>query len=184
MRVPVTPGASPWSFALRGVVAVLFGSAMLMMPGIGLASFVFAYGVFLLFDGFVSTIASFMGLQGRKVEWGQLFSGIAGIVLGLFFLFRPLLSIGLLSIALAAWFIATGIGSLISAIQFRKQIRGEWLLGLAGVLSILFGVYLLLRHVLAVALLPLLLGGYALLWGLLLLAAAFRLWRHQSAPAA
>lgn len=184
MRVAARPGSSPWSYALRGVIAVLFGAAMLAMPGLGLASFVLAYGLFSLFDGVVSVIASFMGLRGRRVDWGLLLSGLVGIVLGLFFLFRPGISIGLLSIVAAVWFIATGLGALFSAIEYRKRIQGEWVLGLAGVLSILFGVYLLLRPILAVTLLPLLIGGYALLWGFLLLGAAFRLWRHRDAATA
>lgn len=185
MRVAARPGSNPWSYAVRGVVAVLFGAAMLAMPGLGLASFIFVYGLFSLFDGVVAVIASFMGLHGRKVDWGQLLSGIAGVVLGLFFLFRPGISIGLLSIVVAVWFLATGLGTLLSAIEYRKRIQGEWLLGAAGVLTILFGVFLLARPIVAVALLPLMIGGYALLWGLLLLAAAFRLWRGRDAvPAA
>lgn len=80
---------------------------------------------------------------------------------------------------IAAWLVAVGLGTILSAIEARKRIKGEWLLALAGALTIAFGIYLFARPILALALLPLFLGGYALVWGVLLLAAAFRLWRHR-----
>lgn len=179
MRVYALPGSSPWSYALRGVIALLFGGTMLVMPGIGLLSFVFAYGLFSLFDGIVATVASFFGVRGKRIDWGLLLVGLVSLAVGLFFLFRPGLSIAALSLVIAAWLVAVGLGTLLSAIGLRKQISGEWLLGLAGVLTIAFGIFLFARPIVALALLPLFLGGYALLWGILLLAAAFRLWRHR-----
>lgn len=185
MKVAARPGSSPWSYALRGIVALLFGAAMLLTPGIGLAAFVLTYGIFSLVDGVIAAIGSFIGLRGKRVDWGLLLAGLLSIGVGLFFVFRPLLSITALSLFVALWFIATGIATLISAIQYRKVIRGEWLLGLAGVVAIGFGIYLLARPIVAVTLLPLMIGGYALVWGILLLGAAFRLWRHRErAPTA
>lgn len=151
---------------------------MLLMSGLALASFVLTYGFFSLLDGAVAILASFMGLHGRKLDWRLLFSGLAGAVIGLFFLFRPGLSIGAMSILVALWFLATGLGTLLSAIQYRKQIRGEWVLAASRGVAMLFGGFLLARPIAAVALLPLLIGSYTLAWGVLLLAAAFRLWRR------
>ena len=181
MQVVTRPGSSPWGYALRGIVALLFGAAMLLNPGIGLAAFVLAYGIFSLADGVVAAIGSFLGLRGRRVDWGLLLAGLLSIAVGLFFLFRPALSITALSLLVALWFVATGIATLISAIQYRKVIRGEWLLGLAGVVAIAFGIFLFVRPIVAITLLPLMIGWYALAWGVLLLAAAFRLWRHRDA---
>ena len=179
MRVHALPGSSPWSFALRGIIALLFAATMLLMPGIGLASFILAYGIFSIFDGLVATMASFFGIRGKRIDWGLLLVGLASLAIGLFFLFRPGLSVAALSLVIAAWLVAVGLGTILSAIEARKRIKGEWLLGLAGALTIAFGIYLFARPILALALLPLFLGGYALVWGVLLLAAAFRLWRHR-----
>lgn len=152
------------------------------MPGLGLATFVLAYGLFSLFDGIVATVASFVGVRGKRIDWGLLVVGLVSLGVGLFFLFRPGISIAALSIVIAAWLVAIGLGTLFSAIELRKRISGEWLVGLVGALTIAFGIYLFARPILALAVLPLALGGYALLSGSFLLAAAFRLWRHRDKP--
>lgn len=183
MRVNALPGSSPWSYAIRGVIAVLFGAAMVLMPGLGLAAFIFAYGIFSLADGIVAMVASFAGLRGKRIDWGLLLVGLVSLGVGLFFLFRPGLSIAALSLVVAAWLVAVGLGTIFSAIENRKQIRGEWLLALAGALTVALGIYLFARPILVVASLPFILGGYALIWGFMLLGAAFRLWRYRGTTA-
>jgi uncharacterized membrane protein HdeD (DUF308 family) len=68
----------------------------------------------------------------------------------------------------------TGVFEIIAAIDLRKQIRHEWLLGLSGVLSILFGVLEMLQPDTGALAVVWLLGAYALLFGVTLIALAFR----------
>lgn len=183
MRVRAEPDSSPWSYLARGVIALLFGAYMLLAPGVGLLAFIFAYGLFSLLDGIVAILASFFGVRDRRLDSGLLLAGLVSAGIGLVFLFYPILSVRVLSLLIAGWLVLVGIGTLWSAIQYRKRIRGEWLLMLAGAVSILGGLYLAVRPILAASLLPFLLGGYAVLWGVLLLAAGLHLWRHPEVPA-
>lgn len=76
---------------------------------------------------------------------------------------------------IAAWAVVTGIFEIATAIRLRKVISGEWLLALGGILSVLFGL-LLVGWPGAGALAVLwLIGGYAILFGLLLMTLGFRL---------
>lgn len=183
MRSHPLPGSSPWSYAARGVIGILFGLYMLLVPGLGLAAFVLAYGLFSLIEGIIAAVASFFGTRERRIDWALLLGGIVSIVVGLFFLLRPGLSIAAMSLVIALWMMAVGISAILSAIQYRKQIRGEWLLALAGLVPIGFGIFLLVRPILAVAVLPLMIGGYALFWGILLLGTAFSLWQRRNVDA-
>jgi uncharacterized membrane protein HdeD (DUF308 family) len=69
----------------------------------------------------------------------------------------------------------TGVFEVITAIRLRHEIRGEWMMGLIGVLSVAFG-FLLVAFPLAGALsVVLIIGLYAVVTGALMIALGFKL---------
>lgn len=177
-------GSSPWSYALRGLIALLFGAILLFFPGPGLAWFILVYAAFSLIDGVIATVAAFVGVRGRRIDWALLIGGLVSIAVGVIFFQRPLLSLGVLAMLIALWMIAIGVSTILTGFQERRHRKGEWLVILAGIFPVGFGIYLLFRPLLTIAALPLLLGGYALFWGVLLLGTAFSLWRRKDMPVA
>ena len=71
--------------------------------------------------------------------------------------------------------IATGILEIAAAVRLRKVITNEWWLALAGAASFGFGVLLLLRPGLGALALVWWIGAFALVFGVLLIALAFRM---------
>ena len=120
----------------------------------------------------------------REERWGAMvFSGILGIGIGILFLLFPLLSTLALAyttvLLIAVWAILMGVFEVAAAIRLRKVIEGEWLLALAGVLSVVVGIaiaYLLATNpgisVLSVAWL---IAFYAFVSGIALIVLGFRL---------
>jgi uncharacterized membrane protein HdeD (DUF308 family) len=76
---------------------------------------------------------------------------------------------------IAAWAIVTGIFEIVAAIQLRRAITGEWLMILGGILSIVFGIVLVLFPEAGALGLIWVIGGYAIVFGLLFIFLAFRL---------
>src|SRR5580765_4909769 len=74
-----------------------------------------------------------------------------------------------------AWAILTGALELVAAVRFRQVIAHEFLLGLSGVLSILFGVVVLAQPSIGVSTFALLFGVYTILAGILQLWLGLRL---------
>jgi uncharacterized membrane protein HdeD (DUF308 family) len=164
-----------WAIALRGVVAVLFGIAAFMWPGITLWMLVAFFGAYALVDGIFAVVEAFRRGVERERWWGLLFEGIAGIAIGIVtFTWPGLTAMGLLYL-IAFWAIVTGVFEVITAIRLRHEIRGEWMMALIGVLSVAFGFLLVAFPLTGALSVVLIIGSYAVAIGVLMIALGFKL---------
>jgi uncharacterized membrane protein HdeD (DUF308 family) len=76
---------------------------------------------------------------------------------------------------IAVWSIFTGVAEIVAAVRLRKTIRREWLLALAGVASVAFGVLLLIAPMAGAIVLTWWIGAYAFVFGILQIMLAFKL---------
>jgi len=93
---------------------------------------------------------------------------------GRFAFISPGVTAVVLLIFIAVWAILTGILEIAAAVQLRKQLKGEWALGLTGVLSILIGFILVANPGAGAVALVWLIGIYAILFGVLLTVLGFK----------
>jgi uncharacterized membrane protein HdeD (DUF308 family) len=164
-----------WLLALRGLVAVLFGVLAFVWPGITLITLVWLFGVFALVNGLLSLVLAAKAPKGYPRFGSLIFGGLLGILAGLVTFVMPgITALGLL-ILIAAWALVTGILEIIAAIRLRKIITNEWLLILAGIASVAFGVILLLRPAAGALALIWWFGAWALIFGILMIVLAFRM---------
>lgn len=174
-----------WTFVVRGIAAILFGVLTFLWPGISLTALVFLYGAYALVDGAFNIVAAISKVRGRRHWWALLLQGIVGMAAGLIAFAIPGLAALALLYLIAAWAILGGAFEIAAAIRLRKQLTGEWLLALSGVLSIAFGILLMLFPGAGALALVLWIGAYAVVFGGLLVALGFKLRRWgQSADAA
>jgi Uncharacterized conserved protein len=178
------PGHNAGWFLFRGLLAIAFGIIALFLPGTAVLAAAMLFAAFVFIDGIFSLISGIRGARHHTERWGSLvFSGVIGIAVGVLFVIWPLMSAYayafVLVLCMAAFYLGTGVGQISAAIRLRRQIDGEWLLGLLGVTAVLVGlalIYILLTNpavtVLAVAWL---IGFHALLTGAMLVALWFRL---------
>lgn len=172
---PATLAQNWWAVALRGGAAVLFGLLTIINPGATLATLVLLFGVFALVDGALNLVAGLRRREGGGAYGGLLLTGVLAIAVGALTMWYPRMTAAFLLYFIAAWALVTGIGQIVAAVRLRREIRGEWLLVLSGVLSVLFGVALLAAPVAGALVITVWIGAYALFAGVLLLALAFRL---------
>ncbi len=169
-----------WIVAARGLVSVAFGIAAFVAPQQTLTWLISLFGLFALADGLFT-----MG-AGLAVSWLTLFlEGFVGIAVGLVTLFAPqTFTEQWLVVNIAGYAVLTGAIELAGAMSLKQRARGsmvqgDWLLGVNGVVSLLFGVALFFNSGMAHATLIAWLGVFALVSGVLLLAFAFNVkgWR-------
>ena len=165
-----------WMVVLRGVLLLLLGAAALRWPGATLAVLVLWIGAGFLVNGVIALVAA---LAGRDVEgriWLVL-EGLLGVAAGLVTFMNPGITGIVLLWVLAGWAILSGIVQVAAAVRFRRVIRGELFLGLAGVVAILFGLLLVARPGAGLLALAFLLGWFAIFYGVVLIALGLRLRR-------
>ncbi|WP_018657137.1 HdeD family acid-resistance protein [Actinomadura flavalba] len=162
-----------WVLALRGAFAVLFGVLALFWPGITVLALVLLFGAYALVDGAFSLYAAIRGGSGQSRGWLAV-SGIAGVLLGIAALAWPAITGFALLMLIAAWAIVTGVMEIIAAVALRREIEGEWLYAVTGAVSVLFGVLLFVWPASGAVALIWMIGLFAILFGALLIGAAFR----------
>jgi uncharacterized membrane protein HdeD (DUF308 family) len=167
-----------WSVALRGVLAVAFGVVAWIWPHITVHALVLLYGFYALVDGLLALAALLVGgslVRERRV-W-LLVEGVAGIAAGVIAFLWPGITALVLLYLIAAWAIATGILEIAAAVWLRRELRGEWLLALGGVVSVLFGVFLIVRPGEGAIAVVWLIGLFAIVFGVALIGLGLRLRR-------
>jgi uncharacterized membrane protein HdeD (DUF308 family) len=126
-------------------------------------------------NGILSLILAAKTPKGYPKVGSLILGGLLGILAGLLAFVMPrITAVGLL-ILIAAWAIATGVMELVAAVRLRKIITNEWLLVLAGIASIVFGVLLLFQPAAGALALIWLIGAWAVIFGILLMILAFRM---------
>jgi uncharacterized membrane protein HdeD (DUF308 family) len=151
-----------WTIALRGLVAILFGILAMTSPGAALVSLVLLFGAYAIIDGVLALVLASRRLEPRGALIGR---GIVSIAAGVIAFVWPGITAFALLLVIAAWAIVSGALEIVTAIQMRKQLEGEWLLALEGVLSVAFGVLLLLSPLVGAIVLGLWIGAWALVLG-------------------
>ena len=167
-----------WSVTFRGALAVVFGVVAWIWPDITLHALVLLYGFYALVDGLLALAALLLGgslVSGRR-GW-LVVEGVAGIAAGVIAFLWPGITALVLLYLIAAWAIATGVLEVAVAIWLRRELRGEWLLALGGVVSVAFGVFLVVRPGDGAVAVVWLIGLFAILFGMALVGLGLRLRR-------
>lgn len=166
------PGKSKWGVLSRGTVAILFGVIVLAWPSITLRVLLVAFGVFVIATGVLALLGSLRTKHARD-RWLHLGEGMVAVLAGIVAFAWPGATTFVLLYIFAAWAMVTGIMEMAGAFQTRLVSLPEWLLLVSGVLSLVFGIVLLVWPYLGVLALAWLIGIYAILYGILHLVIAF-----------
>lgn len=166
-----------WVLVLRGLASIIFAIVAFTQPGLAFEALVYLLGALFLVDG---AIAAFLGLRMRGEDddwWIVLLEGLLGLGLGIATFAFPAFTANLLLLFISLWCLVTGVFEISTAIRLRREIDNEWLLGLAGVVSIALGVLMLVNPTAGAISVTWWIGAYALIFGILLLGLGWKVRR-------
>lgn len=164
-----------WVLLIRGLAAIALGICAIAWPGPTLLSLVLLFGAFSIIDGIAAIILGFRGEADGTVWWTMVVLGLIAIAAGIAAYAWPGLTLLLLATIIAASAIARGVFEIYAAITLRKELDDEWILGLSGVMSVIFGLLIMFRPGAGLIALTLLIGAYMLALGIFAVALALRL---------
>ena len=160
---------------LRGVLAIGLAVVAFTRPGVTLLVLATLWGIYALADGIVALITALQVRDEGRPVWPLILIGLLGVAAGGFTLVRPGVTALAILIWIAAWAIGVGVLQVVLAFRLRREISGEWLLALSGVLSVIFGVVTIGNPEWGATVVVYTIGVYAFFFGLLLIALGLRL---------
>ncbi|MDA8231520.1 MAG: DUF308 domain-containing protein [Magnetospirillum sp.] len=163
------PSRHRWSLALRGVVALIVGFALLAVPAAGLVALVAIIAALFAVDGLASIGLGLWHVRSDRRWWLSVIQGLVSLAVAAFAVFWPGATLLALIWLTAAWAIWQGVSELLIS---RLAVHGGWL-AFAGALSILLGILMIAIPYAGVVGLVMLLAVYAFIRGISLLVAAF-----------
>lgn len=165
-----------WAFALRGVVAILFGLAVFAFPGATMLSLVLLFAIYAFVEGVLAIVSAVRAAREGE-RWGLLvFEGIVSIIASIAVVAMPGLTVLMFVILVAAWAIITG-GLMFAAALKVDTGHGRWWLVLGSIVAILYGIALVVAPMAGALVLTWWIGAYAILFGIALLIFGFGLRR-------
>jgi uncharacterized membrane protein HdeD (DUF308 family) len=139
-------------------------------------------GAYMQTHGIIFIVAG-VGGRRRMESWGwYIFMGILSILAGIIVFLDPFAAALAMVYLFGCWMLLAGIASIAIAIALRRSIQGEGWYILAGIITIVFSILILLNPLSGALTLTLLFGINVLVNGVFLISLAIRLknrGRHQ-----
>lgn len=165
-----------WLVEIRGVAAIAFGLLAFLWPGLTLLVLVTLFAAYMLIDGIallVSLRRAEPATSGHRLAVALM--GILGVGVGIATIVWPTITALALLYLVAFWAITLGLVQVIAAIRLRRDISGELWFVVGGLLTVVFGVFILVFPGSGLLSLVWIVGAWAIVFGITNLVLAWRL---------
>ncbi len=157
-----------WRIAYgNGILAIIFGLIAVFFPGITIVALAIYFAIAILLGGTLLAISSIMSRK-YLLSWPLMMAeGVLGILIGLIILFHPQNAAAIFVVIIGIWALIVGIVFLVSYFRFNYKGFIKPLLLFYSILSIFIGLLLILNPFDGTRVIVLLIGIYAIVYGIL-----------------
>jgi uncharacterized membrane protein HdeD (DUF308 family) len=138
--IPSNPDAA----LLEGIGILAFGVVLAVWPRASAGVVLDAFGIFALIFGAIQVYDAVS--EQKESKWWRIPLAVISIGAGLIALVWPDVTERIALLIVGLWFIITGFLLLVGGLRLAKDISGRWVIGIAGVVALAFGVYLIARR--------------------------------------
>ncbi len=166
-----------WVLVLQGILGIAFAILVLVFPAIALTTLAFVFAAWAIVSGISHIVQGWRVAEHRGRSWPFAVIGVLGIVAGVLAALIPGITILGLILLLGWWLVLQGVMEIYAAWRIRKEVTGEWILALIGVLRTIAGIVILVMPIVGAILTVTLMAVWAFLGGLAALSLGWRLRR-------
>jgi uncharacterized membrane protein HdeD (DUF308 family) len=171
-----------WVLVLQGILGIVFGILAILFPDLALVTLAYFFAAWAIVSG-VSHLGEGMRVaEKRGRSWPFAVIGVLSIVAGLIAALVPGITILGLVLLLGAWLVTQGVMEVYTAWRIRREVTGEWVLALVGIVRTVVGLIVLALPIVGALLTATLLAVYAIVAGLTALTLGWRLRGLRSHP--
>jgi uncharacterized membrane protein HdeD (DUF308 family) len=164
-----------WVLVLQGILGILFGVLAIAFPDIALVTLAYLFAAWAILAGASQLVEGWRVAEARGRSWPFALMGVVSIVAGLLAAFVPAITILGLVLLLGSWLVVQGVMEVYTAWRIRREVTGEWLLALGGILRIVVGAIVLFMPVIGAVLTVALIATWSIIAGVTALLLGFRL---------
>jgi uncharacterized membrane protein HdeD (DUF308 family) len=162
-----------WFLAINGCIFLLFGVLILFFTQEFIKTILMYFGIVMLAGGAILLLTGINNIRREKSAAMILVESIAAIAIGIALIFFPQSSMSLFLIMIGIWSIIIGIIQLVIIVNIKGVVPNKNILLLNGLLTIALGIALLFNPFQWAIILVKIIGGFAALFGILLVYFSF-----------
>lgn len=159
--------------AVNGCIFILFGILILFFKAEVIKTILLYFGIVMLAFGIIMLVMGINNLRRDKAGAMMLVESIVAMAIGLALISFPQASISLFLIMIGVWAIIMGIIQLVIIVNYKGDLPNKNLLMLNGLLTIALGASLLFNPFQWALFIVKIIGGFAMLFGVLLVYFSF-----------
>ena len=169
-----------WLVLLRGLVMLLLGIFLISYTEITVTAVILILGIYWLLNGLLDIYRALSGWNQVSDRYLLLTGGLLQLMAGLIIVVWPIFTTSFLTnftmtmTAIVA--VVAGIIAIVRGVRVQQQINNRWTLFVAGIIAILYGLFVFFNPSFPSAqILAMVLGGISMMGGFLVILFALRL---------
>jgi uncharacterized membrane protein HdeD (DUF308 family) len=164
-----------WVLVIQGIMGIAFGILAILFPGLALVTLAYIFAIWAIVSGLSHLGEGMRVAEARGRSWPFAVIGVISLLAGVLAVIVPGITVFGLVLLLGAWLVTQGAMEVYTAYRIRREITGEWILALVGIVRTLIGLVILALPVIGALLTATLLAVYAIVAGVTALTLGWRL---------
>lgn len=164
-----------WVLVLQGILGIAFGVLAILFPDVALVTIAYIFAIWAIVSGLSHLGEGMRVAEVRGRSWPFAVIGVISVLAGVLAVIVPGITILGLVLLLGAWLVVQGVIEVYTAYRIRREVTGEWILALVGIVRTVIGLVILALPVVGAFLTVTLLAVYAIVAGVTALTLGWRL---------